>query len=161
MHLLIPAFKRPAQAGAGDGAQALRGVPRGVARRWLHGACVLAWAAALAACATQQPERPPPRPTQGTGMKCAMPEYPMLARRLEVQAQVTVRLTVALDGSVGDVHVEQSALAGRDWTGLYREAAQALDAAALRMGKSCRFAPVVGHHAPARVRLPVMFKLHD
>ena len=154
----ISAFQRPARAGTVESMHA----PRGVVRRRFKGVCALSLTLALTACATQPPAPPPPpRPTQGTGMQCPVPEYPVLARRQAVQAQVAVRLKVELDGSVSEASIVQSAQTGRDWTGLYLQAAQALDAAALRMGKSCRFAPGVGHYAPARVRLPVAFKLSD
>ena len=150
------ALKPPIQTRAGGDMRA----PRSLAQRLCQLAGALGLAASLTACVTQQPA-PTPRPISATVRQCAMPEYPVLARRLEVQAQVTVRLKVELDGSVSEASIVQSALAGRDWTGLYLQAAQALDAAALRMGKSCRFGAVSGNYAPALVRMPVAFKLED
>jgi len=153
---LFNALKSPIQAGAGGDMLA----PRSPAQRLYQLTGALGLATSLTACVTQQPA-PTPRPVQATGAKCDMPVYPTLARRLNVQAMVAVRLKVEPDGSVSDARVERPAQAAQDWRGQQLEAAQALDAAALRMAKSCRFGAVSGHHTAAWARLPVNFQLTD
>ena len=124
-------------------------------RRLASVVCVLGLAAGLAACVTPVPV---PRPVQSTGMTCAAPQYPAIARRMDLQARVGVRLKVALDGSVMAASITRSANDGQ-LTGLRQQAAQALDDEALRIGKSCRFGAVTGPYLPAMVSLPLDFRL--
>ena len=114
----------------------------------------------LTACETPPVGPKSPRPVLVTSGACPMPVYPPLARRLELEGSVVLRLNVDLQGVVTQAEVLQSATSH---SGPYTDAKQSalaeLDRVAVEAFKRCKFEAVTGNYSPARVRLPVHFKL--
>jgi TonB family protein len=111
------------------------------------GALILAAAGAFAAglpgaCAAQS--APSPSPGTAPAKPCAGPEYPLEARRYELEGITTLRFRLAPDGRVFDVQVAGSS----GW--------KLLDDAAIRTIQACAFTPAQAAHARGAA-LPVKY----
>jgi TonB family protein len=92
------------------------------------------------------------RPIDSRTANCPQAEYPKPALRSEVDGLTVVALTVDATGQVSDVQVVQKS----GETALHA----LLDAEAVRVTRSCRFAEAAGM-APARARLPYRWRISD